>query len=138
MTEHLAKQLGIEDPSCVARYTERRNTPIEHREEIKAADGLRDFLEQRASSRWVDARAWTTGDGPKAIFADGVRWLREHAVLLPGVTTLARLVARVRDEAIEQLCETLAGLPGPQQAALLEPVEVPDGARYSELEWWRG
>jgi hypothetical protein len=38
------------------------------------------------------------GDGPKAIFADGVAWLRERKVLLPGVTTLARLVASVRDE----------------------------------------
>lgn len=44
---------------------------------------------------WVDAWAWSTGDGKKLIFYDGVAWLRERKVLLPGVTTLARLVARV-------------------------------------------
>jgi Domain of unknown function (DUF4158) len=36
VTEYLAKQLGIDDPSCAARYAERPNTPREHREEIKA------------------------------------------------------------------------------------------------------
>jgi hypothetical protein len=76
--------------------------------------------------------------GPKTIFADGVRWLRSNAVLLPGVTTLARLVARVRDEATEDLYATLAGLPGPHQRVGLEQlVVVPDGARYSDLERWR-
>jgi Domain of unknown function (DUF4158)/Tn3 transposase DDE domain len=139
VTEHLAKQLGIADPSCVARYVERRNTPIEHREEIKAAGGLREFLDAEGEfTRWVHARAWNTGDGPKTIFTDGVRWLRENAVLLPGVTTAARLVSRVRDEALDELYATLAGLPGPHLAARLEGlVVVADGARYSELELWR-
>ncbi len=77
-------------------------------------------------------------DGPKTIFADGVRWLRENAVLLPGVTTAARLVSRVRDEALDELYATLAALPGPHLAARLEGlVVVPDGARYSELKLWR-
>ena len=84
------------------------------------------------------ARAWNTGDGPKTIFADGVQWLRANAVLLPGVTTLARIVARVRDEATDELYATLAGLPGAHQAARLESlVVVPEGARYSDLELWR-
>jgi hypothetical protein len=46
-----------------------------------------------------------------------MRWLRSNAVLLPGVTTLARLVARVRDEAMENLYATLAGLPSPHRRA---------------------
>ena len=139
VTEHLAGQLGIGDPSCVARYAERRTTPLEHREEIKAEGGLREFTEAEDEfARWVHARAWNTGDGPKTIFADGVKWLRENAVLLPGVTTAARLVSRVRDEALDELYATLAGLPGPYLAARLEGlVVVPDGARYSELELWR-
>ena len=139
VTEHLAGQLGISDPGCVARYTERRTTSLEHREEIKAEGGLREFTEAEGEfAAWVHARAWNTGDGPKTIFADGVKWLRENAVLLPGVTTAARLVSRVRDEALDELYATLAGLPGPYLAARLEGlVAVPDGARYSELELWR-
>jgi hypothetical protein len=86
----------------------------------------------------VHARAWNTDDGPKTIFTDGVRWLRENAVLLPGVTTVARLVSRIRDEATDELYTALAGLPSLHQAARLEGlVVVPDGERYSKLELWR-
>ncbi len=134
--ERLAGQLGIADPSCVKRYTERRTTPFEHREEIKAAYGLREFSQAGDEfARWARSRAWNTGQGPKIIFADGVQWLRSNAVLLPGVTTLARLVARVREEATGELYATLASLPGPHQVMSLENlVVVPDGARYSDLE----
>jgi hypothetical protein len=53
VTEHLAGQLGIADPSCVERYTERRNTPLEHRDEIKAEGGLREFAEaEEEFARW--------------------------------------------------------------------------------------
>ena len=47
------------------------------------------------------------------------------------MTTLARVVARVREEATDELYATLAGLPS---AHLLV---VPVGARYSDLERWR-
>ena len=83
----------------------------------------------------MDDRAWTTGDGPKALFDGAVVWLREHRVLLPGVSTLARLVARVRDAAMARLWDTLAApLTASQAAALDLLLEIPDGARTSELE----
>jgi hypothetical protein len=85
----------------------------------------------------VDARAWTSGDGPKAIFNDALAWLAKRHVLLPGVTTLARMVARVRDQATERLYETLYHLTDDTQRRLLESaVEVRKGAR-SDLERWR-
>jgi Domain of unknown function (DUF4158) len=79
-------------------------TRFEHAFEIRAACGLREFDQvDNALREWADARAWTIGDGPKAIFLDAVRWLRERDVLLPGVMVLARLVAQVRDEAYQRL-----------------------------------
>lgn len=44
---------------------------------------------------WIDVRGWAAGDGPEVIFAGAVTWLRERRVLLPRVTTLARLRARI-------------------------------------------
>jgi hypothetical protein len=55
---------------------------------------------------------------PKAIFNDAIGWLVERGVLLPGVTTPARVVARVRDEATQRLWDTLAGLLTARQCGL--------------------
>ena len=75
------------------------------------ARGCREFADAEAEfSGWVAARSRATGDGPKAIFADGLAWLRERKVLLPGMTTLARLVASIRDESTRQMWEELARL----------------------------
>ncbi len=52
--DRLAGQLDIADPSCVKRYTERRTTPFEHRDEIKAAYGLREFTEpEEEFTQWA-------------------------------------------------------------------------------------
>ena len=59
-------------------------------------------------------------------------------MLLPGVSRLARLVARERDAATQRLWETLhAALTGQQRLALDALLAVPPGARVSELERWR-
>ena len=121
VVDYLGGQLVIADSSCVARYTERRSTRFEHADEIKRVFGLQDFAAAEEDlERWVDARAWTAGDGPRAIFDDAVAWLFERSVLLPGVTTLARLVARVRDESTQRVWDTLSGLPTARQVRSLE------------------
>jgi hypothetical protein len=102
--DFVAGQLGVADPSQVKRYTERTKTRFDHQWEIRRAYGLREFADVETEfAGWVAARSWTSGDGPKAIFLDGMAWLRERKVLLPGVTTLARLVAKVRDDTTRRL-----------------------------------
>ena len=64
---YVAGQLEVEDLSCVGRYLERRPTRFDHAEEIKLACGLVEFAQVRAEFEdWVTARAWMTGDGPRA------------------------------------------------------------------------
>jgi hypothetical protein len=84
-----------------------------------------EFAEAEADLRtWVDARAWTTGEGPKALFDAAVGQLRERRVLLPGVTTLTRLVASVREAANQRLWAFhLPDLPGGPR-----PLRDPDAA----------
>jgi len=121
---------------CAARYLDRRRTRFEHAEEIKAAEGLRDFAAVSDEfEQWVAARSYMTGDGPRAIFADAVGWLGERRVLLPGVTTLARLVARARADGDRRLWETLAADPSESEVVALDGLlEVDMGERISELE----
>lgn len=117
--EYVAKQLAVHDLSGLERYLERRPTRFDHAAEIKAACGLREFAEiLRDLELWLDARAWMTGDGPRAIFNDAVGWLREREVLLPGVTTLTRQVARARAETDERLWATLSGVPSVRRGFL--------------------
>jgi TnpA family transposase len=71
--DYLAAQREIANASVVKAYTERRQTPFDHQEEIRKAYGLREFPETEAEfTTWVDARAWNTGDGAKSVFTDGV------------------------------------------------------------------
>ncbi|MGH3237781.1 MAG: DUF4158 domain-containing protein, partial [Streptosporangiaceae bacterium] len=137
--DFVAGQLGIADPSCVKRYTERAKTKLDHQWEIRRVYGLKEFTDVEAELRaWVAARSWTSGDGPKAIFTDAAGWLRERDVLLPGVSTLARLVARVRGDTTHRLRGVLEGLLTAGQRYVLDQLlEVPPGSRISDLERWR-
>ena len=134
--DFLAGQLGVVDPSCLKTYGEWEKTRLEHQWEIARELGYRDFpAVEDELVQWVDDRAWNTGDGPKALFEGAVVWLRERRVLLPGVTILAPLIARVRDEAMQRLWDVMASTLKAEQARLVERLlEVPEGARVSDLE----
>nr|QTK22466.1 TnpA [Rhodococcus sp. B2] len=85
---------------------------------------------------WVADQAWVTGDGPKAIFASAVDWLREHQALLPGPRTLVRVVTDGRQAADQRLWSQLTDqLTAGSASALLALLDVPEGKRrVSELE----
>jgi hypothetical protein len=59
--------------------------------------------------------------------------LVKEKILLPGVTTLTRLVASVRDRAAARLWRILAGLPSPEQRGRLLSLLRPgaSGDRFS-------
>jgi hypothetical protein len=136
--DDVVAQLGIADPSVVKHYTERRTTRFEHQAEIMSAYGYRAFAATEGElAAWVADQSWTSGDGPTVLFDDAVAWLRQRRVLLPGLSTLVRLVARVREETTERLHATLAAaVPAERVTALLRTCEVPEGARVSLLEEW--
>ncbi|MFC9916043.1 Tn3 family transposase [Streptomyces sp. NPDC127197] len=136
VVDYLAEQLGVADASALKAYGERENTRLDHVRELRRVLEYTEFAESEAELRaWVDARAWTTGEGPKALFDAAAGWLRERRVLLPGVTTLARLVAAVREAANQRLWDTLYGLLSSGQRAVLDSLlTVPPGARVSELD----
>lgn len=114
--EYLAERLGIEDPSCVKRYT----TRLEHAWEIQREHGPVPFSEVQAELvAWIADEAWTTGNGPRAIFAGAVEWLRSRGAPLPGVTTLDALVAEGRAAADKRLWDHVAGRVGPGTVASL-------------------
>ena len=141
VVEYLAGQLGIADASCVKAYTDRPKTAYEHAWEIRRTYGYRPFedVEATASFRaFLEGRAWTHAEGPAALFARAVSWLRRERVVLPGVSVLTRLVSQVRDAAATRLYVMLAEAAtsaDPMLPARLHGLlQVSDRARFSELE----
>lgn len=134
--DFVAEQLAIADPSCVKDYLTRRSTRFEHAGEITRERGYREFSAVEGElRRWVSDLAWTSGDGPRLLFDAAVGWLRERLVLLPGGSTLTRLVAAEREASTARLWTRLAGLLTIEQARALDGLlVVPDRGRSSVLE----
>ncbi|MCX5417747.1 Tn3 family transposase [Streptomyces sp. NBC_00059] len=141
VVEYLAGQLGIDDPSCVKRYTERRQTAYDHAWEIRDAYGYHQFEDRewgRKFRAFLHGRAWTHAEGPVALFNQAVGWLRRNRVLLPGASVLAKQVAAVRSVTEKRLYATVANAARRADASLpadlVALLEVPEGRRISELE----
>ncbi|WP_331738870.1 Tn3 family transposase [Streptomyces sp. NBC_01276] len=141
VVDYLAEQLGIEDASCVKQYTERLKTAYEHAWEIRDAYGYHEFEDPawaRKFRTFLHGRAWTHAEGPVALFNHAVGWLRRNRVLLPGVSTVTRQVSEVRAVAEKRLFTTVARAARRADPALagelVRLLQVPQGARFSELE----
>lgn len=135
--KHLSRQLEI-NPACLPHYQVRSVTHHEHAREIQERHGYREFTDQPGHLqlvRWLYTRAWLSAERPIVLFDLTTARLTHHKILLPGVTTLTRLVAQVRERAAVRLWRMLSGRPDPQQRVqllgLLEPAE---GGRLSRLE----
>ncbi|MCZ6371828.1 DUF4158 domain-containing protein, partial [Vibrio parahaemolyticus] len=139
--QFVAKQIGISHPQVIMRYAQRPTTHREHTFLIKEHYGYRDFGRFPWSfrlKRQLFARAWLSNERPGLMFDFATAWLLQNKVLLPGATTLVRLISEVRERAQKRLWKKLAALPNQwQKAQLLALLEVPEGQRLSQLELLR-
>jgi hypothetical protein len=135
---YMAEQLGIADWSCAKLYPGRLQTKYEHAWEIRDLLGYRDFgqAEQEVAA-YIASRVSKTRDSRRDLFDRAVVWLVDKRVLLPGITTLARLVTEVRRTELEQINARLAAAPAHMRRELLGTLAVPAGKSVSTLEWMR-
>lgn len=113
---HIARQLEVADPGVLSEYARRPNTFREHAQEIRREYGYKDYsdpAERLGLLRFLYARAWLKADGPSVLFDLATARLAERKVLLPGASTLAREVARVRERVSQRLWATIAAAPSP-------------------------
>jgi TnpA family transposase len=139
VVDYAAEQLGIDDPSCVKDYSERPQTRYEHAWEIRDLLGFRDFTDaEQEITQYVASRVATTRDSRRELFDRAVLALIEKRVLLPGITTMSRLVTEIRRAGLEEInAAVVAPTPVHTRRELIETLEVPEGKRVSTLEWMR-
>ncbi len=85
--------------------------------------------------RFLYARAWVGTERPSVLFDLATTWLLDKKVLLPGVTTLTRLIASVRERVAERLWQRLSAVVSPEQRTDLEGLLARAGtSRITHLE----
>ena len=137
VSKTLADQLGINDPSVLKKYLERRTTKFEHAELIRKHLGFKTFngWEIIHLMRFLYSKMLVTDERPTVLFDQATRRLTERYVILPGARVLERLVVRVRDHVTKRLYRALSKrLNGKQSARLDDLLVVPDGERRTALE----
>lgn len=136
--QFVAVQLNIRRPEVLSRYAERETTLREHTALIKEYYGYHEFGDFPWSfrlKRLLYTRAWLSNERPGLMFDFATAWLLQNKVLLPGATTLVRLVSEIRERANQRLWKKLAALPDSWQTArVTELLDIPEGQRISPLE----
>lgn len=95
----------------------------DHTREIRQMYGYVSFTdhpEHWRLVRWLYTRAWISAERPSVLFDLTTARCIEQKILLPGVSILEKLVARVRDQTSERLWKKLSRLPTPEQCQALE------------------
>jgi TnpA family transposase len=106
----VARQLGEDRTPSLAPYRDGRQR-WRHAALIRDRYGFRDLERDRAAgfrlTRWLYLLCWTGDDRPALLFDLAAAWLLAHKVLLPGLSTLERLIGRVRHRATLRLWSRL-------------------------------
>jgi TnpA family transposase len=128
----MARQLGETAPPCLDAYRDGRQR-WRHTATIREHYGFRDLEEDPAAgfrlTRWLYVLCWTGDDRPGLLFDRATTWLLAHKVLLPGISTLERLISRVRHRATLRLWQRLTrALTAAQREKLVALVTSDDEA----------
>ncbi|WP_407211213.1 DUF4158 domain-containing protein [Enterobacter cloacae] len=92
-----ARQLGIRDITVLAEYGQRENTRREHAALIRQHYQYREFarpdISPYPSFIYPELDKQRTS---RLLFDLATGWLMQHRIILPGATTLTRLISEVR------------------------------------------
>lgn len=136
--QYVAHQLQIYDLASLPRYLDRDRTKAIHAQEIRDHYGYHDFTDaiwRFRLTRWLYQRAWLSNERTSILFDHAVAWLMQSKVLLPGASTLERLIVSIHERVARRLWRKLANALTPeQQTDLLTMLTVPTGKRQSHFE----
>jgi hypothetical protein len=139
--DFVARQLSMGDGSVLAEYAQRETTKREHNALIRKHYGYRELSDPPWAfrlSRLLYTRAWISNERPSLLFDFATAWLIQNKILLPGASTLSRLISEIRERAMNRLWQRLSSLPTEEQKARLDTLlEIPVGMRTSRFDHYR-
>ncbi|WP_437343756.1 DUF4158 domain-containing protein [Serratia symbiotica] len=59
-------------------------------------------------SRLLFTRSWLSNEKPGLLFDLVINWLLQNKILLPGVTTLTRLISEIREKSADRFWSRLS------------------------------
>ncbi len=133
----MARQLGESPAPGLDAYRDGRQR-WRHAATIRRHYGFRDLEEDPGAgfrlTRWLYVLCWTGDDRPGLLFDRATTWLLAHKVLLPGISTLERLINRVRHRATLRLWQRLTQALTAEQRAKLVALVASDDEALGTLE----
>lgn len=133
----IARQLSEMPAPSLDAYRDGRQR-WRHIAMIRERYGFRDLEEDTVAgfrlTCWLYVLCWTGDDRPGLLFDRATTWLLAHKVLLPGITTLERLISRVRYRATLRLWRRLTCALTDAQRRKLAALVTSDGAPLATLE----
>jgi TnpA family transposase len=136
----VARQLNITNIGILSDYSQRETTRREHTALIRNQYGYREFVWPWSFrlSRLLYSRSWISNERPSLLFDLATGWLVQHKILLPGASTLTRLISQIRDRAENRLWQQLSSLSNSEQQARLDSLlQIPETARTSHFDRFR-
>jgi TnpA family transposase len=139
--EFVADQLSIGNITIIELYSKRETTKREHRALIKKQYNYREYTKGHLSfrlTRLIYLRAWISDERPNLLFDLATSWLVKNKILLPGATTLTRLIGEIRQRAFETLWKKLADLPSlSQKSRMNDLLEISEPMQTSWFDYYR-
>lgn len=137
--DHLAKQLHVRSQEYES-YAKRISTKYEHLEEIRQLYGYTNFNPSvyRTFSKFLFKYALQS-DNITFLISTLIDELRKNKVILPGITTIERMVWETRKRAEKKTYKVLiASISGLQKRRLLDLITVPNQSnKQTPLAWLR-
>jgi Domain of unknown function (DUF4158) len=121
----------------VKQYGDRWQTPYDHATQIRGLLGYREFGDAEAEvAAFIASRVGKTRDSKRELFDRAVLWLFENRVLLPGISTLSRLVTEVRRVELAAINKTLVDAAPPyMRGELVATLRVSRVKKLAQESW---
>lgn len=138
VTGSIAAQLDLAVPPSLVAY-EVGSPRKRHAAMIRETYGFRELADDANARfrliRWLYTLCWSGDDRPSLLIDRATAWMLANKILLPGISTLERLVARIRDRAHRRLWRGLSeALSDTQREQIVALLDGDRGRSFHKLD----